>query len=492
MISESFLKSITFGERIAEDETQSLEKYFVKTQHWDRVFNWDVDIIYWTKGSGKSAIYSSLQKKDGELFDKKILLTAAENPRWWTVFEWLSVDPPTTEIEFTRIWKLYFIVITFTQLREWWINWKRYDELESILQESHLIPTSSRLQSILSACRGYIKSLMHVESIQWGIELNEVTWLPSGASLKISFHEPSKTEFAAGIKSIDYLYELLNSILSDLSITLWIAIDRLDVAFTEHEDLEKNALKALFKVYRDLSPYDSIKIKIFLRDDIWKRITNEWFREASHITKTLTINWSKEWVLNLIVSRIVNNDELLEIYNIKKEVVMSNYHLQEELFYKLFPQQVDAWTKKSDTLEWIINHTKDWNEIIAPREVIHLLNEAKEEQLRKFQIWKPELEEDNIISRSALKAALDTVSKVRLEQTIYAEYPTLKPYIQKLDKQKTEQTLISLRGIWGLEEKETEDIIKRLIEIWFFKDKWTTYWVPHIYRNWLNMIQWQS
>jgi hypothetical protein len=53
-------------------------------------------------------------------------------------------------------------------------------------------------------------------------------------------------------------------------INVWILLDRLDVAFAEHPDLEANALQGLFRVYLDLMGYEHVKLKIFLRSDIGK------------------------------------------------------------------------------------------------------------------------------------------------------------------------------------------------------------------------------
>jgi ABC-type lipoprotein export system ATPase subunit len=66
------LKGLSFGARVAEDET-ILTKYFVETDQWDRIFRGDIDIMRGDKGSGKSAIYSLLATKAQNLLDKGIL-----------------------------------------------------------------------------------------------------------------------------------------------------------------------------------------------------------------------------------------------------------------------------------------------------------------------------------------------------------------------------------------------------------------------------------
>lgn len=493
MTNKEELQLITFGERVAEEEISNLSSYFVETDNWRRVFSGEIDIVYGSKGSGKSAIYTILDANKEKLFDNGIILTAAENPRGDTVFEGLSIDPPTTESEFIRLWKLYFVVIAYVEFESWGINNKYLDELKDILTNSGLIPPQKGLKSILNICRKYVKHLTSFESAQANVNLDKETGSPTGYAFKVSFREPDLGEVKAGVKSIEYLYKLLEQILNESKFKLWIAIDRLDVAFTENIELENNALKALFKVYRDLAPLNSLKIKIFLRDDIWKRLTNDGFREASHITKTLTINWTRESIVNLIIRRLLNNSAIIEKYNIDKDSVLLDYRKQEDLFYQVIPKQIEIGRKKPCSIEWIITRLKDGKGVVAPREVIHLFNEAKQEQIKKIETGQNDLEIDNIIGGSAFKKALNIVSKVRLEQTVYAEYPSLKLFIEKLRLQKTEQNINSLKNIWGLSKDETMDKVKKLVDIGFFEEKVgaqdSRFWVPFIYRNELAMIQ---
>lgn len=345
------LHNIKFGERIAEEEAKKLREYFVTTDDWRRLFTGGVDVIYGAKGAGKSALYAILELEKESLFEKNILLTTAENPRGNTVFEGLIVKPPTSEIEFIQIWKLYFLIITVEEFKKWEVTNSKFEKLLSILESSNLIPPRSNLKSILKTVRDYISRLINVESIQPGVDLNEVSGLPSNVNLKITFREPNRKEQEAGIHSIDYLYELLEESLTEVEFSLWIAVDRLDVAFTENIDLETNALRALFKVYRDLAPYERIQIKIFLRDDIWRRIVKEGFREASHITKTLTISWNKESILNLIIKRLLNNEVFIKHFSINKAEIINDFKSQQRLFYNHFPEQIDIGNKKPKTLD---------------------------------------------------------------------------------------------------------------------------------------------
>lgn len=486
------LKNVKFGERIAEDEIEYLSNYFVTTEDWRRLFENEIDIIYGAKGSGKSALYAILDSKYEELFDRNIILTPAENPRGNTVFEGLTANPPTSEIEFVRLWKLYLLVITVSVFDDWGVKNKKFDDIKNILEDSNLIPVQKGLKSILKVCRDYLKQIITIESVQPGIDLNEVTGLPTNVNLKVSFREPSMNEQKTGIRSIESLYDILENALKEANYSLWIAVDRLDVAFAENTELEANALRALFKVYRDLSPYPHIKLKIFLRDDIWRRITTDGFREASHITKSLTITWNRETLVNLIIRRILSNDIIIKEYSVDVDKVLSDYTAQELLFYRLFPEQIDIGDRKPKTIEWILGRVKDGKGIIAPREIIHLFNESKQEQIKRLEVAQNDLEHEWLIGRISFKRALDKVSKIRLEQTIYAEYPAQKEFIQKLEGNKTQQSIETLSEIWSIDSDQTKKIAKELVEIGFFEERIESkhpFWVPFLYRNELKMIQ---
>lgn len=78
-------------------------------------------------------------------------------------------------------------------------------------------------------------------------------------------------------------------------------------------------------------------------------------------------------------------------------------------------------------------------------------------------------------------------------QTIYAEYDDLKPSIEALEGEKTEQTIDSLASIWGTDENGVLKITERLVEAGFFqargqRDK-PTFWVPFLFRDALAMSQ---
>ena len=91
------LRQLSIGSRVAEDEVEQLSRYFVETDQWRRILAGEVDIVFGPKGAGKSAIYTSLVIREDDLFDRRILVVAGENPRGTPAFTDIVAEPPTSD-----------------------------------------------------------------------------------------------------------------------------------------------------------------------------------------------------------------------------------------------------------------------------------------------------------------------------------------------------------------------------------------------------------
>ncbi|SRR5712691_7378645 len=56
------VKTMSLGQRVAEEERADLASYFVETEHWRRVWNGEVDIVFAPKGGGNVQISTSQQR----------------------------------------------------------------------------------------------------------------------------------------------------------------------------------------------------------------------------------------------------------------------------------------------------------------------------------------------------------------------------------------------------------------------------------------------
>lgn len=486
------LRQIEFGERVAEEEADHLDRYFLETDQWNKILRGDIDVVYGPKGSGKSALYTLLNKKEGDLFDRGVLLAPAENIRGTTVFKTIVDNPLASELSFVYLWKIYSLSIIAKALRSYSVNNKFSVSLIKSLEKVGILPITDSLTTLFRAVTTYIRSWLarDAKAVKYALTIDSVTGTPT-FSRKIEFSDKSERQNLDDIP-IEELFEIANRALECGNLSVWLLFDRLDVAFSESLELERNALRALFRTYLDIKAYEKIQLKIFVRDDIWQRITSGGFTEASHITKSVHILWSEESLLNLVMLRLLSNEALTEYAKIDPEDVKADYTKQYNLFYELAPEQVDT-GKNPSTFNWILSRTADSSKKNVPREVIHLLEVTKEIQIQKLERGGEEPVDNQLFDRSSFKDALPTVSRVRFEQTLLAEYPEMQEHLLKLKDGKAEQPLASLCEIWKTDDKKTRLIARQLTEIGFFEARGSkeepTYWVPFIYRNALNLVQ---
>lgn len=480
--------NITFGDRVAENESQDLSAYFIKTEHWKKVRSGKADIVFGSKGAGKSALYTLLFKEADQLQKEGITLISAEKSTGQTVFSEIKNTPPTTEIEFVTLWKVYICQLIVQELQDSNNCTDQATDVKNKLVEAGLIAEKNTLKRLANSAMSFARKITNLESIEGGAA-------PDGAIFtgKITFRTPTAERHKLGFVSVDELLETLNEYLSTKSLKYWILFDRLDVAFDQDAELEKNALRALFKTYRDIEDLDAISLKIFLRDDIWKRITDEGFRESSHITRTTIISWSPQSLLNLIILRAIKNPQISDEYQVNIDSIGKDHAEQRALYYKMFPEQVDIGEKQSDTFDWILNRVRDGFGNAAPREVIHFHNEVINCEKEAISIGARKNETPNIFSRSSIKAATAEVSKVKMEQNLFAENAHLKKYIEKLDRSKAEHNLDTLSNLWGKGLDETKSIAAELVFVGFFEQRAARdegiFKMPFIYRPYLRVTQ---
>lgn len=492
MTQQEVLQNSNFGHRIAEEEGKELQNYFVATDQWHRTFKGDVDIIYGAKGSGKSALYSLIVERSPELLDRGIIVVSAETPRGAPVFKDLQQDPPTTEREFMGLWRLYFLSLLGATLKEYSVKGENAQEVLAYLENAKLLERTTDLSKMLRSVLDYAKRFFRPASVEGGVKIDPLTGIPNGFTGKITFDERG-TASDNSLISVDELLRKTDKAFLALGATVWVLLDRLDVAFAESHALEENALRALFRTYLDLANLTQIRLKIFLRTDIWNRLTKAGFREASHITRHTTIHWDSPSLLALIIRRIVKNEPICKFYAITPEAVLASQDTQSSLFYRMFPNQIDVGSNKPQALDWILTRTRDGSGQTAPRELIHLLNASREKQLQHFEVGDKELEGEQLISKSAVKESLPEISQVRLTQTLFAEYPTLRLHIEKLAGEKAQQYTKTLAPIWNVTEGEALNIASQLVDVGFFELRGTRttpfFWVPFLYRDAARVIQ---
>jgi hypothetical protein len=490
---EGVLREISFGARVAEEEAGELSRYFVETDQWHRIYRGDIDIVYGAKGAGKSAMFALLLDREDPLFDRRILLSGVEDPRGAPVFSQLTADSLLTESELRALWKLYFLSLIGKQLRDYKIKGRLSGRVIEELGRAGLLEHTSNLRRLLHMALRYVRRVSRTNSVEAGLHMDPFTGMPDGVTGRITFREPSLEErLQHGLVSVDEILDVADQALKESDLSVWLVLDRLDMAFAESEELEANALRALFRVYLGFRRLDRIALKIFLRSDIWERITQHGFREASHITKELTIAWEPDSLLHLIIRRLLRSHVVRQRFGVSETAVLNDWY-QKHIFYSIFPKRRSARDGRgSDTFEWIMSMVCDGTGAVEPRELIHLFNAAREAQIRRLEMGHAHPPGEPLFDLIAFGEALLEVSRARLQQTIYAEYPQYRRWIERLTGERTEHTSRSLAALWLVNEREAGRRAERLVGIGVFEQSGArtapVYSVPLLYRPALGLL----
>lgn len=474
----NILQYINLGNSVAEFD-KNLKDYFVATPSLTEIISDRWDIVRGTKGSGKSAILLTLFEKQSafpELSDTILILATNHlgDPVFKTAFSNTAIV--LDEQKLIDAWKVYLINVIWPDIKKNICS----NEIEAYLIKKKLI---SPPEGLLEKIQYSIKRIFNPKSIKTSLQDQFGTTYTAEVDLSEDASDESY------VVDFNYIFSTFDSLLTSLNKRLWVLMDRLDDAFPGNPTLENAALKSLLYAYKDLAGYNKLKIKIFMRDDIYDRITKNGFRSLTHVNTNAMppIKWTEEKLLHLVCERLIFNEKfreyLLESGYTPKDIV-SNVD-REILLLILFRDQVDIGPKSPTTFRWILNHLEDGKGNTTPRDVIALIDRARIYQSEALSI-NPMLDEPYLIGPNAIKNAWSIVSKDKLEVQLYAEYPHLKSYMLKFASGKAEHNATTLEKLLGSKWKE---IVDELINIGFIERLSNSWKIPFIYRAALGITQ---
>jgi hypothetical protein len=299
----------------------------------------------------------------------------------------------------------------------------------------------------------------------------------------IEFGDSIPTEFS-GLVPHDYAFGLLDRSLSDLDLKLWVMFDRLDEAFQGVPDVEVPALRALFRTYLDLLPYERVKLKLFVRRDLFRRIVEGGFVNLTHINaRRIDITWDSNDLWDLLFRRINDSTHFIE----SASLVDSS---PDEVWKQLAPLQVDTGKRKPETWNWMMLRIRDGNDVRPPRNLIDLIRDIRDVQMRRdeqtgreFAVGVP------LLTSESIKKGLSRLSDNRVQDTLLAEAGASAKWIESFRGGKAEHNMHSLGVALNLEGEDLSSAVKSLQEFGFLEKIGETYKVPSLYRDGLGITQ---
>lgn len=468
------LSSVRLGAPVAEDDT-ALADYFVKTATFDAVIADEKDTIAGDKGTGKTALFKILKERFQDYPElDHVMILAAFNPTGVAPFQDLVRRDVLHEDDYKAIWKAYFFSIIGNFLLEEFGDARPNElaDLENLLEGAGLRKQDlSPKEQFLSVLRSYRPT-----SIEAGGTVT-AEGIPILAG-KISFgrSEPNP----ASLMSHDDALEVLDRVLGLNGYNIWLVLDRLDEAFQASPGVEKPALRALLRAYLDVKDLVHVRLKMFVRRDLFARITSGGFVNLTHVnSRKQEIVWEDADLYTLLFNRFKESTEFLFLSQLEGADA-------DEVFGAVFPGKVDPGERKPTTWRWILSRIRDGRDVKSPRNLVDLVNKAIAAQQRREATNPREFGPGNpLITGDALKQALKELSAERVEDTLLAEAGPNADLVTVFRNGKAEHNRDSLAELLG--EEDLTGKIETLESFGFLEPFGENYKVPPLYRSGLKI-----
>lgn len=484
MLVKEILQKLDLGNAVAEFDS-ALEKYFVETQTFRKLLQDDADIVAGDKGTGKTALFRILQSRAAQYPElENVVILPAFNPSGSPIFQRLTESEPLDEAGYAALWKTYVLSLVGNWMLDDFAGTpitgtREYKVVERVLTVAGLRSLEHTPVSVFERVVDWTKR--RVSSVK-AASLSVA--VPQGPTVtpKLEFAED---EAATSRVRFEEALGLLDRALASRGQVCWVTLDRLDEAFQGVPAVEVPALRALFRVFLDLMPFMHVRLKLFVRRDLFRKLTQGGFVNLTHVNaRKIEIAWDEEDLKNLLCQRIRENPEFLVAIGLSKQAK------NDAVFDKIFPKQVDAGGGRPDAWPWMMSRIRDGNGLKPPRNLIDLVKMAQDAQMRREEresnVYEPTAP---IIAGDALKRGLESLSGERVNDTLLAEVGEYAKWIEKFRDGKAEHNEDSLAETLGMPVDAARKAAKALIEIGFLEQVGENYKIPMLYRDGLNVTQ---
>jgi hypothetical protein len=225
--------------------------------------------------------------------------------------------------------------------------------------------------------------------------------------------------------------------------------------------------------YLDLTNLTSVRLKLFLRKDLFRKITEGGFVNLTHINaRRIEIVWDEDDLVDLIVRRVTQNDDLRGLLRTPEN--------NDFVLSVLLPPQIDVGDRKPTSNNWIMSRIRDGNGNRPPRNMIDLMNKAQASQMRREQRDEREvnLGTDPILEADAVKKAVTQLSEQRVQDTLLAEANELSEMILSFRDGKAEHNRATIADTVG-KGFALEPAIKSLVDIGFLEEFGQNFKIPN-------------
>jgi Cdc6-like AAA superfamily ATPase len=496
------LTGLDLGASVAEHD-QLLQAARIETPTFAELVQDRIDLVRGTKGSGKTALFRIFTDALRDMMKERhvIIVPGIENVRDPIFMKYRSQLAQLDEVSFENFWRMYFICVInnhilfdeqladspFRQAKKELAEYK-----DTCLQYGYPTPRGFTPQTLVSwVLRALPKP--RVKRVEVGVELTD----SSSPHAKLTIErdpeaargDDDRPEEREAPVAIHEVHQKLLAVLQKTDTRIWVMLDRLDEIFARRSEIERTALRALFRTVTSFAS-KSLRLKIFVRDDVFESVTEApgGFVNLTHLLSrtSATLTWNKAQLLHLLVKRIFANNLIRTQFGIQYEALDGDSAYREEAFYKIFPDRINAGKRQSSTFDWLMKHCEDGNGVVTPRDLIELITSAIRDQ--RETLSRQTGGHTSLLSAASIRAGYARMCEQKKISYLKAEFPHFWTDIEKFEGGKSEHTERSLERLLGVRSAEK---IKNLQAIGFLRKnpRSKTYAVPHVYRLCLGIRQ---
>ncbi len=247
---------------------------------------------------------------------------------------------------------------------------------------------------------------------------------------------------------------------------LWFLYDDLDEDFPEQDGVRQKALTGLFQMIQacDARRLNSIRFKIFLREDIWNRLN---FDNKSHFNgRDLLLQWTRVDFLRLALRQAMRSPGFKDVVD-RASPVESIDQANEEVLAKalepLWGSRRRRGIKAKYVSRWVYDRLTDSSGTTFPRSLSALLQGSKEQELTYKGQTSVQIPTDRLLRSRSMEIGLEKASEERCD-AIKQEYPNLCNFFDALEGMPALSTQDELRGLWEIHIQEAVTLFEKFAD----------------------------
>lgn len=335
-ISPSILKRFTFGS-VEAPEDDLLWDCYCSISPVERFLDGTKDILIGAKGSGKSAVFTLLKRGQlrfaNESGLKQILIPIDQQIEYSKlkslIVRYLKSDIEDDDTRYRFLWEIYILYRICLEMKS----------NEFLMDRDDIKVQISSFISIFAGGGNSLTLMQLIASTKKtvGVKLNAANPAFPVPDFYISV-EPSQnnTQNRDGIENleIDTIRKAINQSLRRHKCVIYVLIDNVDdfVAREEYR-IQRILVQGLLQTTKDYSSYPLLKVKLFLRTDLYEKLNFAQLGGVDKISpRTVKLLWTESDIRKFVAERVLYNlSRQLQVHPVKYEIGNSEIFLERRI-----------------------------------------------------------------------------------------------------------------------------------------------------------------